>query len=242
LGLSRGRGGRWLQVLNGVSFDVQLGEVVGIVGARLSGKTTLLRIAAGLAAPEAGSVRLGSLELTDLSERKRAELRGGRLRWVCRAGMAQSLVAAKVVGWPLVQDRGRRETERRAAQMLERVGAASCAGQRWDDLSPWEQVLVGLARGFVGEPEIIVIDDLLDALGSPRTEEASDLLRSLIEEAGRRCAVLMSASDRDSVVLADRVWSLEQGGKLIPTAGHSRPNADILPFPGSVRGDRAPRI
>jgi len=235
-GFSRGRSKRWVQVLNGVSFEVERGEVVGIVGSRLSGKTTLLGIAAGLKVPEAGSVRLGDLELTGLSEHKRALLRGGELVWLNRVGMEQKLKVAKIIGWRLAKHRGRRATERRAVEMLERVGAAHCARQYWDDLSRWEQVLVGFAQAFVGEPRIIVIDDLLDALGTTWTEEASDLLRSLIEETGRNCGVLMSASDRDSVVLADRVWSLEQGGKLRPTSGHRDRNADVLPFRPRAQG------
>lgn len=220
-GVSRGRAGRWEQVLSDVSFDVDRGEIVGIVGAAKSGKSVLLRIAAGLTIPEAGSVRLGDLELTRLRERKREKLRGKELVWLHRAGMSQKLEVTKIVGWPLVaKKRGRRETERRAAAMLERVGASACAGHRWNDLSRWEQALVGLAQAFVGDPTVVVIDDLLDALGTPWTERAADLLRSLIDDTGRRCGVVMSASDRDSVVLADRVWTLEQGGKLIPTAGH----------------------
>jgi len=229
-GFSRGRGGCWVQVLSGVSFDVMPGEIVGVVGERRSGKTMLLSIAAGLVMPSTGKVRVGDVELTDLSARARAAVRGEKLRWVSRVGMSQKLEVSRIVGWPLVRHRGRRDAERRAVEMLERVGAADCAGQRWDDLSPWEQVLVGLAQGFAGSPEIVVIDDLLDGLGASRIEQASDLMRSLIEEAGRKCGVLVSACDRDSVVLADRVWSIEQGGRLIPTSGHSRRDADILPF------------
>jgi putative ABC transport system ATP-binding protein len=220
-GISRGRGSHWQQVLSEVSFDVDRGEIVGIVGGALSGKTLLLRIAAGLSVPEAGSVKLGDLDLTGLRESKREKLRGKELVWLNRSGMSQKLEVTKIVGWPLIaKRRGRRGTERRAAEMLDRVGAANCAGQRWGDLSRWEQVLVGLAQGFVGEPTLIVIDDLLDALGTPWTEQAADLLRSLIDDTGRGCGVVMSASERDSVVYADRVWTFEQGGKLIPTAGH----------------------
>jgi ABC-type lipoprotein export system ATPase subunit len=228
-GLSRGRSKRWVQVLSGVSFEVERGEVVGIVGGRLSGKTTLLRIAAGLSVPEEGSVTLGERDLTSLPERKREELRGRDLVWINRAGMSQKLEVSKIVGWHLAKELGRRGAERRAEQMLKRVGAAHCAHQRWDDLSRWEQVLVGLARVFAGEPRIIVIDDLLDVLGTPWTEEASDLLRSLIEDNRNRCGVVMSASDRDSVVLVNRVWLLENA-KLIPTSGHRESEADILPF------------
>jgi ABC-type Mn2+/Zn2+ transport system ATPase subunit len=114
--------------------------------------------------------------------------------------------------------------------MLERVDALDCVGRRWPDLSQWQQALVGFARAFAGSPELVVVDDLLDALGPRRTEEASRLLRSLISESEKHCGVLMSVSDRDSAVFADREWSLGRDGKLKPTTGHrnTNTNADIL--------------
>jgi predicted ABC-type transport system involved in lysophospholipase L1 biosynthesis ATPase subunit len=227
LGAERGRDG-WFQVFRDVSFEVDRGEVVGIVGGRQSGKTALLKIAAGQIRPEGGSVRLGEVELTKLRRGKLEALRGRELVWVQRAGMAQQLQARKIVGWPLAGHRGKRSVEQRAAEMLDRVGAGDCAGKCWEELTPWEQVLVGLAQGFVGEPKVVVIDDLLDGLGSDQTRRASDLLRSLIDDTGRSCGVVMSASDRDSVMLADRVWTLEDG-KLIPTSGHHK-RAAVLPL------------
>lgn len=240
VGVSQGfwRGRSWVPSLSGVSFEVGRGDVVGIVGGRLSGKTTLLKIAAGIKVPEGGGVRLDGRELTGLSERERARLRGREIVWLNRAGMSQKLEVSKIVGWPLALNRGRRETERRAAEMLERVGARECARQRWGDLSQWQQVLVGYAQGFAATPRIVVIDDLLDALGSRGTEEASNLLRSLIAEAESRCGVLMSASDRDSAVFADRVWSLG-GGKLTPTTGYRDSDADVLPFRHREEGGRS---
>jgi predicted ABC-type transport system involved in lysophospholipase L1 biosynthesis ATPase subunit len=229
LGAERGRDG-WFQVLRGVSFDVDRGEVVGIVGARQSGKTVLLKIAAGRVRPDEGSVRLGDVELTKLRRRRLEDLRGRDLVWVQRAKMAQDLQARKIVGWPLARHRGKRAVEQRAAEMLERVGAEGCADKHWEELSPWEQVLVGLAQGFAGEPRVVLIDDLLDGLGSDQTREASDLMRRLIDDAGRSCGVVMSATDRDSVMLADRVWALENG-KLIPTAGHHRRENVVVPMP-----------
>ena len=228
---------RWVQVLNDASFDVQRGEIVAITGSRLSGKTALLKIAAGRSVAEAGSILIGDVELRTTSKRKRAKVRKDGLIWVSRVGMSQKLHVSKMVGWPLVtRHRGRREAERRAVEMLERVGAAHCARQRWDDLPRFDQVLVGLAQGFaLKHPSMVVIDDLLDALGEPWTQQASDLLRSLIAEADRSCGVLMSVSDRESSMYADRVWALE-GGTLVPTAGH-RPHGEVVPLrPGHESG------
>jgi putative ABC transport system ATP-binding protein len=226
-GFARGR--CWVQALSDVALDVEFGEVVAIIGGRLSGKTTLLRVVAGLTAPESGSVRLGRLELADMSERKRSRLRGEEVVWLNRVGMSPKLQGSKIVSWSLPTCMTRRERKRRVAELLERVDAAHCARQRWEDLSRWEQVIIGYAQAFAARPRIVVIDDLLDALGEPWTRRASDLLRSLIEDAGRSCGVLMSASDRDSALYADRVWSLE-GGRLIPTAGHYNRQAEVHPL------------
>lgn len=229
---------RWVQVLKDASFDVRRGEIVAIEGSRLSGKTTLLKIAAGRTAPEAGSVLIGNFQLRGASKRKRASVRKDGLIWVSRVGMSQKLPVAAMVGWPLItRHRGRRESERRAQEMLERVGAPHCARQRWDDLPRYEQVLVGLAQGFaLKHPKLVVIDDLLDALGEPWTQKAADLLRELIAEADRSCGVLVSVSDRPSSLYAERVWALE-GGTLVPTAGHHDTQADVVPLrPGHESG------
>jgi predicted ABC-type transport system involved in lysophospholipase L1 biosynthesis ATPase subunit len=227
--LGRSRGTSWLPVLSDASFDVEPGEVVAIVGARRAGKTTLLEIAAGIAPPERGRVRLGEHELTRMPERKRVRLRGREIVWLDRAGMSQQLQVARIVGWPLSLTYGRREAQRRAGLMLERVGALELAGKRWTELSPWELVLVNLARGFVASPKVVVIDDLLDGLGPDGTTQASRLTRTLIAESPTHPGLLMSACDRDSAVLADRVWTLRDG-KLTPTSGHQRTQADVLPL------------
>ncbi|HXB66577.1 MAG TPA: ATP-binding cassette domain-containing protein [Solirubrobacteraceae bacterium] len=228
-GLSHERSKRWRQVLSDVSLNVEAGEVVAVIGGRLAGKTTLLRIAAGLVEPEAGRVRLDQFTLTDLSERERGTLRGREIVWLNTVGMSAKLRVSKIVGWSLADCQGRGERERRVAEGLERVGATDCVRLCWGDLSRFEQVLVAYAQAFASRPRIIVIDDLLDGLGEPWTREASDLLRSLINDAERSCGVLMSASDRDSSLYADRVWVLENGS-LIPTAGHREGAADILVF------------
>ncbi len=235
------RGGEWTGVLRDISFEVARGEVVGIVGGRLEGKTTLLRIAAGMERPDQGSVSLGSLRLADLGDRSRTRLLGQEIVWVNRAGAVLDVEVSKLVGWPLVlHGRGRRQTERMAARALERVGARGCIGRRWVELSDWQRVLVGLAQAFVGSPRLVVIDDLLDALGGRATEEASDLLRTLVEESEPRCGVLMSASDMESAMFADHVFSLTRKGTLKPLSGPTSDDADVIPFPrhAESRGSR----
>lgn len=227
-GFATGKG--WTPLLDKVSFEVEAGEMVAIVGGRGAGKTTLLNIAAGILPPEGGSVRLGDHELADLDEANRVCLRGRdrELVWLNRAGMSQKFYVSRIVGWALAWELGWNGAEHRAVEMLERVGAKDCARCRWADLSRWEQVLVGLAQAFVVEPRIIVVDDLLDGLGWPASEDASKLVRSLMRDSGRLSGVLMSASDADSAIYADRVWMLDADGRLTPTAGHQGAAADVV--------------
>jgi putative ABC transport system ATP-binding protein len=225
------RGGQYTGVLKDVSFVVERGEVVGIIGERFEGKTTLLKIVAGLEAPDRGSVSLEGQELTGLGDQARARLLGHEIVWIDRDGPGLDVEVSKFVGWGLALH-GRRHADLLAVRALERVEARECMGRCWRDLSNWQRVLVGLARAFAGSPRIVVIDDLLDALGSRATEEASDLLRSLVEESEPRCGVLMSASGMESAVFADRIWSLTRKGALKSLSNQpSSDNADILPFP-----------
>jgi ABC-type lipoprotein export system ATPase subunit len=225
------RGSGWTEVLANVSFRIEPGEIVAITGSKFAGKSTLLKIAAGLERPDKGTVSLGSRQLTD----GRNGLLGHAIRWVDGGGPKLKLDVVKFVGLPLALHGSKRgEAERMAAQALERVGAKSCLGRRWGELSNWQRVLVGLARGFAGSPQVVVIDDLLDVRGSRATEETADLLRSLVEASEPCCGVLMSTSDLESAMFADRVWSITGKRSLKLMAGQQT-DGKVIPFP---EGDR----
>jgi putative ABC transport system ATP-binding protein len=224
------RGGQWTAVLDDVSLELEPGEIVAITGSRFEGKTMLLKIAAGMELPDKGSVWLGNRELTGLRDRQRSRMLGHQILWIDRDGPGLKVEVSKYVGWPIaLHGGGRRQAERDAAQILERVGAKECLGRCWGELSNWQCVLVGLARAFAGNPRLAVIDDLLDALGGPATEEASDLLRSLVEESEPRCGVLMSVSDVESAMFADRVWSITAKRSLKPMSGQPT-EGDVVPL------------
>jgi putative ABC transport system ATP-binding protein len=224
------RGSKWTEVLANVSLDVQPGEVVAVSGDRFRGKTTLLKIAAGLERPNKGSVSLGDCKLTDCRDGEQSHLLGHEIRWLDRHGPKMKMDVARFVGLPqALHGRRRRQAERAAAQALERVGARQCLGRRWGELSDGQRLLVSLARAFVGSPSIVVIDDLLDGLGGRGTEEASDLLRSLVEASEPRCGVLISVSSTESAMYADQVWSITGKRRLKLMAAPMGSN--VVPFP-----------
>lgn len=224
------RGDEWAPVLSDVSLEVVRGEIVAIIGARLEGKTTLLKIAAGMEQPDCGTVLLGGRALTDLDDRPR------EVTWIDRDRPGMDVQVSEFVGWPLARrGRGRQRAEQTAAKMLERVGALECLDRRWGQLSNRQRVLVGLARAFIGSPRVVVVDDLLDALGEPATEEASDLLRSLVDESDLRCGVLMSVSDMESALFADRVFSITGKQSLKLLSGRLSDEGEVIPLHGRTQ-------
>jgi ABC-type cobalamin/Fe3+-siderophores transport system ATPase subunit len=222
---------RW-RVLVDVSLTVAAGEVVGVLGGRGEGKTTLLEVAAGIAPAEAGRVVFEGVDLTSCSAEERAELLGDRIAWLPREGMGDFDVLG-YVGLPLAMGRGMRtrDADDRATQALRRVGAVECVERGWDELSDWERLLVTLARGIVSRPGLMVRDDLLDGLGAGGTREAGELLLSLAREL--RCGVLLSASDLESLLVADRVVCFDGVGGL--TAMSKQTPTNIIELDDSRR-------
>jgi ABC-type cobalamin/Fe3+-siderophores transport system ATPase subunit len=214
-------------------LEVAAGEIVAVEGSRYSGKTTLLRVAAGIVCPDQGEVWFGGRELTGLADARRERLLGFEVAWTDREGPGTRLKVRDAVGLPLMLGRGKREARRLAEEALERVGVADCAGQRWGDLSYYERVLAGLGRGIAGRPRLLVIDDLLDALGLRRTLEVGELLRSLVAELG--CGLLMSVSDLGTALVADRVWSLRRGALTLISDQAGVTDAEIIDFPEAAR-------
>ena len=230
-GYRRGRR-RW-EVFSGVSLTVARGELVGVIGQRGEGKTTLLEVAAGIERPDEGRVVFEGLDLASLSVEERAELLGDRIAWMHHEGVGEFTVL-DYVGLPLAMGRGRgmRDVDDVAMAALRRVGVAERARQCWGELSNWERVLVAFARGFVGRPSLMVVDDLLDGLGARGTREANGLLVSLARELG--CGVLVAASDLEALLGADRVLCFDSG-TLTVMSGRTHENADIIDLGASRR-------
>jgi ABC-type lipoprotein export system ATPase subunit len=237
------RGVREVSVLSDVALEVGPRQVVAVIGSRGEGKTTLLKLAAGLDLADRGEVWLGGRELSTLSERARRRLLGQQIRWLDRREPSVRVPIRDLVAAPMAmgRKRGLREARSLTLTALDRLGIGALADQRWGDISNWERVLATLAGGIVGSPELLVIDDLLDGLGASRTEEAGRILRSLVDELG--FGVLMSVSDWDAALLADRILNFEAGRLALMSdqtdQGASATDAEVLPFERRRDGSRS---
>jgi ABC-type nitrate/sulfonate/bicarbonate transport system ATPase subunit len=227
-------GGRDELVLDGVSLDVGAGEVVAVVGQRWEGKTTLLRLAAGMLLADGGEVCFGGVDFGSCSRGARARLLGREIVWLDRGESGLGLRVLDYVGLPLVMGRGLRRAQARrvAAEALERVGVSHVAGRCSRELSSWEHVLVELACAVVAKPRLLVVDDLLDALGGTRTQQAGDLVRSLVGELG--FGVLFAVSDIEAAVMANRVLSFERPGLKV-MSDHTPTQTDELAVARATR-------
>lgn len=206
------RSGRMEWLLVDVSLDVGAGELVAVVGSRSQGKTTLLHLAAGLVAPEDGVVCFRGRNLAGVSNREHARLLRDEIGLAGQTGPRVDLRMQHYVAAPLLVNRRRkhrRQAFSRATAALEQVGMADRAHQRWRDLSRWDQALVEIAQGIVGEPRLLVVDEVTDGLGMLETAHVTRLLRSLAQEAGM--GVLMTVSDGEAALSAHRVFLLSHG-------------------------------
>ena len=209
------RGAHRLAVLSDVSLQVASGELVAVQSARRAGKTTLLSVAAGLLAPDAGSVSFQGTELRASAGGARAGLLAEGLGWArCREEAPAGVDALRHVATPLLPHLGRRSAERRAAEALALVGADRCARATWDRLSDLERTLVTLARALARAPRLLLVDDPTVGLSADESERVVRLLRGQAETDG--LGALITVPERAAARGAHRVLTLRDGRIVAP--------------------------
>jgi ABC-type lipoprotein export system ATPase subunit len=229
------RGPHETVVLREVSLSVYAGECVAVWGQRGSGKTTLLKVAAGLEAPEHGSVSFMGRELARMSKAEMVRLLREEIGWARRSGPeSDELEIIDYVALPLLKRHALRRARRQSAQALARVGVADCSKGRWEDLTDGERTLVSIAHAMVRRPSLLVVDDPTANLDVLQREEVMGLLRSAAEQDW--LAVLITVPDMPSMVHAHRIGSLSDGCLLVPSgATPERDNVVELPLKGGSR-------
>lgn len=205
-------GSRTVPVLASVSFEIDPGEYVGLWGARRSGKSTLLRLAAGVELPDAGEIIFDGEDLAAMSMDKQAKQRR-------RGGIALALgewsptvrrPVVEHVALPLVGcGQSFHDAEAAARQTLRRVGAEEVQDWITDRLNLAERIRVELARALVREPRLLLVDEPAMLTSPSEARELYDLLRSLGREEG--LAVVIASEQAAAIEGAPRVLTINNG-------------------------------
>jgi len=203
-----------LPVLDGVTFGIEPGRTVAVVGATGSGKSTLLLLVAGLLVPDRGHIRLDGRDLADLSV---AELRGEVATAFQEAFLFADSVAENVLlGWPAEHLDGALGLAGADAFVgALPAGADTVVGERGATLSGGQRQRVALARALVRRPRLLLLDDATSAV-DPTTE--ARILQALSSELGG-VTTLVVASRPATIALADEVLFLE-AGRLVDQGPH----------------------
>ena len=192
-------------ILRDISFDVMAGELLGIVGASGSGKSSLLRLLNRLDEPTSGTVFLDDQDYRQLPPR---ELRR-RVGMVTQRPYLFPGDAASNLRFGPAQ-RGQTVADEEIAQLLERVGLPGFASQDVSVLSGGEQQRVSLARTLANRPEVLLLDEPTSALDEGSKMGIEKLIVSLVGDHGLTC--VMVTHDRDQARrMCQRVILLEAG-------------------------------
>ncbi len=209
-----------MQALDGVSIELRRGTFTVVMGPSGSGKSTFLNCAAGLDQPTSGSVWLGEVELSRLSQVQLTKVRRERIGFIFQAyNLLGALTVEENVTLPLrLADR---KTDRKfLRQVLSAVGLDEYTKRRPSELSGGQQQRVAVARALITRPAAVVADEPTGALDTRSSKQVLELLRQVVNDMGQ--TVLMVTHDPVAASYADTVVFLADGklaGELVrPTS------------------------
>ena len=208
-----------------ISFQIQKGEFVAIVGQSGSGKSTCMNIIGCLDVPTTGTYRLGGVDVSTMDDDRQAEIRNKMLGFVFQQyNLIPKLTVLENVELPLlyagISGQERRE---RAVQALDRVGLADKQQHLPNQLSGGQQQRVSIARALAGKPSVILADEPTGALDSRTGREVLEFLQKLNEEGD---TVVLITHDNAIARKARRIVRL-QDGRIIYDGDAAAPQAVV---------------
>src|SRR5258706_4143667 len=206
-------------VLHAVNTEIREGEFTVLLGKSGSGKSTLLNLIGGLDVPSEGEVWIGEKCITCLSERDLTLFRRENIGYVFQFfNLIPTLTALENVSLPYeLRGKNRREGEKAARVLLERVGLGNRANTYPDKLSGGEQQRVAIARALVHQPLLILADEPTGNLDEDTGNLVLNLLLELTRGAGK--TLIMATHSAEVVPYADVVYHITDG-KLVADIDH----------------------
>ncbi len=207
-----GKGETMVRALDNVSFSVEQGEFVAIIGPSGSGKSTLLHILGGVDTPTSGSVIINNTDISTLNETALAIFRRRQIGLIYQFyNLIPILTVEENITLPLLLD-GRKPDKRLIENLVNRLGLSKRLSHLPNQLSGGQQQRVSIGRALVNNPALMLADEPTGNLDSENSKEIISLLRKLNRENNQ--TVIIITHDEKIALSADRVISV-QDGKII---------------------------
>jgi ABC-type lipoprotein export system ATPase subunit len=214
-------GGDLVEVLHGVSMEIQPGRLVAIVGPSGSGKSTLLNLIGTLDVPSSGRLLFDGREIGNLSAKDRTRFRAGNLGFIFQFfNLLPGLSARQNVELAAaIAAQDRKQARSRAGELLERVGLGQQAEAPARNLSGGQMQRVAIARALVNEPRLILADEPTGNLDQQNAHGILELLRA--QATGDRAVAMVTHDQNLAERYADEIVSLVDGRVADVTRGGS---------------------
>lgn len=197
--------------LENISLEIPKGEICCILGTSGSGKSTLLNLMAGLERPTKGNIKIKGKNIERMSENSLAKFRQRYVGFVFQSyNLLAALTAQENVSLPLIfRGIGKKIRNEKAKKLLEQVGLGTHLKHKPNQMSGGQQQRVGIARAFVGNPEIIFADEPTGNLDSKTTVEVMKLITNIARENNQ--TLIIVTHDVNIAKYADRIVYILDG-------------------------------
>ncbi len=211
-------------LLQGVNFEVRPAETVCLLGPSGGGKSTLLRIIAGLETPETGTIRWNEKDMSEIP----AHQRNFGLMFQDYALFPHRSVAQNVAFGLRMQGQTKDQIEPQVRELLQRVHLEALANRRVTELSGGEQQRVALARALAPKPQLLMLDEPLGALDHTLSEQLAAGLREVLRSTGTP-AIYVTHDQSEAFTVANRIL-LMNDGEIIQSGAPEQ----VYRYPASV--------
>lgn len=203
-------GGTRLNVLDDISFSIDAGEFVAIMGPSGSGKSTLINLLGFIDRNFEGDYLFNGREIANFEDEELSVIRNRSVGFVFQNfSLIENLTVAENVELPLLYNGDKHnETQKKVAEALARVGLADKLTQLPNQLSGGQQQRVAIARALINQPSFIIADEPTGALDTHTTEEIMQLFKQLNDEG---VTIILVTHDPETVVYCDRLLKIRDG-------------------------------